>query len=163
MKKIILAISLIFLLAGCSAKTEIKPVTENLSFNSRIHYYNETYEAAGLIDAQGNLTFEITSPEDIKGLRLEFTGEELKTTFDGLEYSEKNPQLTGAFGEVNKVLKDIRNAAKTTRVDDDNYFIEGKVNGCEYDLTVSPVGLPIELESDCGDLEMNFFDVKIIE
>ena len=163
MKKIIAACLFIFLLAGCSIKTQTKPVTQNLSFNTRVHYYNETYEAAALIDAQGNMTFDITSPEDIKGLKLEFTGDELKATFDGLEYTEKNPQLTGAFGEINKIFNDIRNGDKQVRNDEGEYFIEGRVDGCEYDLTVSPAGLPIELESDCGDLEMGFFDIKIIE
>lgn len=163
MKKIIAVFLLISLLAGCSVGTEATPVTENLSFNTRVHYYNETYEAAALIDAQGNMTFDITSPEDIKGLRLEFTGDELKATFEGLEYTEKNPQLTGAFGEINKIFNDIRNNNKQVRADDDSYFVEGAVGGCEYDLTVSPAGLPIELESDCGDLEMSFLNIKIIE
>ena len=163
MKKIIAAFLFIFLLAGCSVGTETVPVTENLSFNTRVHYYNETYEAEALIDAQGNMTFDITSPEDIKGLRLEFTGDELKSTFDGLEYTEKNPQLTGAFGEINKIFNDIRSGDKQARTDDGEYFVEGRVDGCEYDLTVSPAGLPIELDSDCGDLEMSFLNIKIIE
>ncbi len=48
-------------------------------------------------------------------------------------------------------------------VDDNEYSVEGRADGSEYDLIVSTQGLPIELDADRGDLEMNFLNVKLIK
>lgn len=162
MKKLILLFIPLILLVGCSKASNVKPVIKGIEFDTRVCYYNECYEAKGNINEAGDLRFTITSPENIAGLELLLSGENVTATFKGMEYKNENPQLFGAFGLVNDILLDIREKNAAVRVEDNEYSVEGRAEGSEYDLTVSTQGIPIELDADKGDLEMSFLNVKLI-
>jgi len=163
MKKLILLFIPLLLLAGCSKASNIKPVTKGIEFDTRVCYYNECYEAKGSIDSNGDMRFTITSPENIAGLELLLSGENVTASFGRMEYKNENPQLFGAFGLINKIFIDIREKNGKVLVDDNEYSVEGRADSSEYDLIVSTQGLPIELDADRGDLEMSFLNVKLIK
>ncbi len=161
MKRLVLLFMPLILLVGCSQKTDVKAVTRGIEFNTRVCYYNECYEADAQFSQNGERIFNITSPESIAGLTLVFNGEDVTATYKGMEYKAENPQLFGAFSLVNRAILDVEKKDGVVRVDDNSYSVEGFTDGGEYELTVSTQGLPIELDVDKGDLEMNFLNVKL--
>ena len=96
MKRIIAAVCLLVLLAGCSGKHEemdramalrSKLLAQGAAFDAEItaDYGDEvyTFSMACQLDAQGKLSFSVTAPESIRGIGGEISAAGGALTFDG--------------------------------------------------------------------------------
>lgn len=155
---------MILFLCGCGTVNEVTPVTDGISFDAVMEYYNEKYECSVNIDDDDIMTATVTSPEDIKGLKLKFDGEKVSAEFMGLVYEPK----TGAFpmGNAVKTVYDViteiddEQTAKATP-DGKNCKLEGKMNGKEYEFYFSPAGLPLSLEIPDEAFKITFNNVTV--
>lgn len=155
---------MILFLCGCGTVNEVTPVTDGISFDAVMEYYNEKYECSVNIDDDDIMTATVTSPEDIKGLKLKFDGEKVSAEFMGLVYEPK----TGSFpmGNAVKTVYDViteiddEQTAKATP-DGKNCKLEGKMNGKEYEFYFSPAGLPLSLEIPDEAFKITFNNVTV--
>lgn len=166
MKKII-SVSFFILLAlalcGCSSsKTYISPVTRGISFNARLTYYNECYEAEVKIAESGAANFQITSPDTIKGLTFRFEGDSVTAEYLGLEYKTDLHSLPegNACIRLYEILTDASSEEISVTADGDNYYISRDGEN-RYRLYVGATGLPIKAEDTSKGFTALFKNVTI--
>ncbi len=165
MKRIFISLCItVLFICGCTGVSEVKPVTDGISFDAVINYHNEKYECSVSIDKEDVMTAYVTSPEDIKGLKLKFDGEKATAEFWGLVYEPK----TGSFpmGNVIQTVYDI-----LTDIDDEevakakkgekNCELKGKTDGNDYTFYFSPTGLPLSLEIPNERFKITFNNVTV--
>lgn len=153
----------IFLLCGCESKTT--PVRVNLnsiSFSADITYYNESYSCDCAITKTGDLTVNITSPENLKDLSFAFSAETCKIMYAGMSVSCDEHFLPEASAV--RVMSDIlkKYDASECEKNERNLVINGTVDRKKFTLSVSPTGLPIFLQTPDLGMTVNFKNVTLI-
>ena len=162
MFKNLLAFPLVLLLlCGCGKPKAVTPALDNISFIAEIDY-GDTEFAANASIAEDTLNLVVTKPQEIKDLTLNITKNGVTAEFKGVTYTPNINSIPG--GAIAQVLYDILNdiaGNKTANCDEENCEIEGSVNGYQYEFTFSPSGLPISLQIDDLDLEIEFKNVTV--
>ncbi len=141
MKKFLCIISL-FLLAGCTAESNIKPVTRNITFTAEMTYYNEYYEMAVEIYTNGDAKISLTHPEELKGLTFNIKNGGLSAEFDGIKIETDDSYKTAA---VNFLYSAFKNEEQKVYKNDDRFFTKGKCDSGEYTMYISGTGLPLKI------------------
>lgn len=132
-------------LIGCKSKAEnIKPITNNVSFDCNITFYNEDYDCKVTNTKNNEITLKFSSPENINGLEYIITKDKITSVYKGIEYESRiesyPPQSIAKFiytvlcSENNKVLEQ-----------NDNFFVEGKTKDYNYKMHLGQTGLPIKI------------------
>ena len=151
----------LLLLCGCGKPKAVTPALDNISFIAEIDY-GDTEFAANASIAEDTLNLVVTKPQEIKDLTLNITKNGVTAEFKGVTYTPNINSIPG--GAIAQVLYDILNdiaGNKTANCDEENCEIEGSVNGYQYEFTFSPSGLPISLQIDDLDLEIEFKNVTV--
>ncbi len=141
MKKF-LCIALLFLLVGCTAKSNIKPVTRNITFTAEMTYYNEYYEMSVEILKNGNAKISLTHPEELNGLTFNIKNNSLEGEFNGIKIETGDSFKTAAVNFIYAAFKDEN---QTVYKNDNRFFTKGKCDGGEYTMYLSGAGLPLKI------------------
>ena len=160
-KKLLAFPLVLLLLCGCGKPKAVTPALDNISFIAEIDY-GDTEFAANASIAENTLNLVITKPQEIKDLTLNITKNGATAEFKGVTYTPNINSIPG--GAIAQVLYDILNdiaGNKTANCDEENCEIEGSINGYQYEFTFSPSGLPISLQIDDLDLEIEFKNVTV--
>ncbi len=152
----------LLVLCGCTQKSTVAPILENISFTAEIDYGDNEFTADAKL-AQDALNLVVTEPQEIKDLTLNITKNGVTAEFKGVTYTpDINSLPQGAIVQVlYRVLNDIRASQNTAVCDEENCNISGKAEGYKYDFEFSPSGLPISLAVDELDLEIDFKNVTV--
>lgn len=161
MKKILVLPLMFVFLCGCSKKSTVAPIVNDISFEAEIEY-DESQFICDVIIEENVFDITVTEPQNISGLRFVLSGDEVTVDFEGILYSKAIDDLSD--NSVSKILfkvfSDINNG-KFAEYDGENCKISGKTDDYEYDFTFSPSGLPIDLEIDDLDLIIDFKNVTL--
>lgn len=166
MKKIFLCLTLSLLfLFGCSCKSrEVTLTVRGISFSAEISYYNESYICNVNIDRNGKMTLTADSPEDLKGLTLTYTGNEVTAEYMGLTYTPRSGSMPlGNVAEsIYGIIGDIEKEVETAPATNGNCTVENNYNGKSYTFVFSPAGLPLSLEIPDSSFKILFNNVTVI-
>ena len=160
-KKLLAFPLVLLLLCGCSEQKAVMPALDNISFIAEIDY-GDTEFAANASIAENTLNLVITKPQEIKDLTLNIAKNGATAEFKGVTYTPNINSIPG--GAIAQVLYDILSDIadnKTANCDEENCEIEGSINEYQYEFTFSPSGLPISLQIDDLDLEIEFKNVTV--
>lgn len=161
MKKILFLPLLFVLLCGCSKKTTVAPVLNNISFEAEIEY-NENQFVCDVDIKENVFDITVTKPENINGLNFVLSDSGVTANFNEISYSKDIDLLpdTAIHKLLFNVFCDVSNG-KFAEYDSENCVISGKTDGYEYNLLISPSGLPINLEFDDIDLKIFFNNLTL--
>lgn len=163
-KKLICIVFVVLSLCGCSEKrSSVKPVLKGISFNAEITCYNECYTAACAVSEDGAISAEVTSPDELKGLKFAVKNGDITTEFDGISATEKLKDLPvcGAYTAMIDVLCDVMNSEDPVINDGNELFINAGTENGKYRLSIAPTGLPLSLEIPDQGFKMEFFDAQL--
>lgn len=154
MRKILCLIIPVLLLCSCTTKAEkIKPITKGLKFTAQISFYNEQYECDTIIKQNGDTEISFLSPEDLLGLKINYSVSGITTSYNGLEYnydSESLPQYSAS-----DILYKIFSAEYHTVLEqDDNYYVEYIEDNLNYKMQIGETGLPIKIKEKSSRFEI---------
>ena len=141
MKKL-LCLLLFIPLIGCAQKTNIKPVTRNISFITEMTYYNEYYEMAVNINGSGDMSISILQPKELEGLVFNITNGKTTAEFSGIKINTNDNYKTAAVNFIYSVLKTEKQEVFKS---DNHFFTKGKCDGGEYKMYISEAGLPLKI------------------
>ena len=160
MKKAVLSLLLCFTLCACSSG-EITPCLKGISFTAEMTYYNESYCFDGSISTQGELTAVITSPEELKDLKLILGEKGTTVEYKGITYTPVEGTMP-----FSAVLKNFYNPIREVMAEELLADGDGKLKtgeGTEAAVFVfSPTGLPQTMEHRGKGFSVNFYNVSII-
>lgn len=160
-KKLLAFPLVLLLLCGCAEQKTVTPALDNISFTAEIDY-GDTEFAANASITDGALNLVVTKPQEIKDLILNITKNGVTAEFKGVTYTPDTNTIP--VGSVAQVLYDILNdigGNKKANCNQENCEIEDSVNGYSYEFVFSPSGLPISLQIDDLDLEIEFKNVTV--
>ena len=155
-KIFILPFVLVFLCA-CSASS-VTPVTEGISFNAHIFYYNKEYTCAVIIQNNGDTVLTLTEPQLISGAKVVVTKDGAYAEYQDIKYPVNISRAEGAPYFLLGVLDDIK--TKSAKKTDSGYAIEGNWAEQKYKITLAESGIPLTLTGE--NIEIEFLDAKII-
>lgn len=162
-KTLLVSFLLVFLIA-CNADNSrvVKPNLQSISFTADITYYNENYTADCIIGSNGDLRVVMTSPDSLKDLSLEYSGNNCKVIYNELVIDNAESYLPETFPV--KLLKDIIKSAEKAQVvqDDKKIIIKGNYKGNNYYLSLAPTGLPIALDLPDYGMSVAFKNVAVL-
>lgn len=164
MKKIISLMSVIVILltfSGCgNSKSNIVPITKNISFDCDFQYSNYLFKGKVDIDKTGDMVISTTYPEASKGLVMEFKKRKLYMKYQDLEYEFTDTSMPE--GVICTYLYDIFSSVNKedciVKEENDAYFIEGKPS---FKLYVGGTGLPLQVEDFKTGFKATFKNVTI--
>lgn len=163
-KKLICIVFAVLSLCGCAEKrSSVTPVLKGISFNAEITCYNECYNAFCSVSEDGVISAEVTSPDELKGLKFTVSGGEIKTEFDGISETDKLKELPvcGAYTAMLGALCDAMNGDYPVINDGNELFVNADTENGKYRLNIAPTGLPLLLEMPDEDFKTEFFDAKL--
>ena len=107
MKKILLILLSVLLLAGCSPKkSSVKPILKGISFECDVTYYNENYSCKGDVEKNGNMIIEFVAPTELEGLKFTFSDNGVLANFNEIEYvASKMIFENSAASLINEALR----------------------------------------------------------
>ena len=157
MKKL-LCLLLFVPLIGCAQKTDIKPVTRNISFSAEMTYYNEYYEMAVDIKGNGDMSVSILQPKELEGLIFNIIDGKTTAEFSGIKINTDDNYKTAAINFISSVFK----AEEQTVFENDNrFFTKGICDGGEYKMYISEAGLPLQIVDGGNRFEIIIKNLKI--
>ncbi len=156
MKRLSVSIALVLLLlCGCGGKG-VSPILTDISFNASLECEGVQYQGSAQIDAAGVMSFEITAPVGLCGMRLVLTPNTTSAEFCGLSYDWGNTVQGSAIRSFYDVLSTVQGSVAPN----------GKncvISTDEYSLTYSPAGLPIELKIPKKKITAEFSSIRLKE
>lgn len=165
MKKLLLTLTVFTLclsLAACKKSSGVTPTVRGIAFCGAVSYYNECYEGNIQVDADGNMTVEITSPTSLCGLVISFAGDKAAAEYSGLEYKYDISAMPE--GSAFTLLYEIISATSVSQVLEsaDEYIVEGKLQNGSFKLTLGATGLPISAEIPSCGFTAEFKNISLI-
>lgn len=153
---------LCLLLTACKKSSGVTPTARGIAFCGAVSYYNECYEGNVTVDADGNMTVEITSPPSLCGLVMSFSGDEATAEYCGLEYKYDISAMPE--GSAYTLLYEILSAAASSQVleSSNEYITEGSLHGNAFRLTLGATGLPISAEVPSCGFSAEFKNISLI-
>lgn len=150
MKKIIcILLCLSFLLfSGCgSKKTEVKPITKNLSFTAEIEHNNNFYTYDAKINNNYEIELKATS-NGLSGLSYHFSGNTLTEKFNKLEHTIDVSSLPDGviIDFIYSVFSTISKNKTTVKFQDNQYFLSDKSDKYCFNMFLGQTGLPLKIE-----------------
>lgn len=162
MKRIIICITLLAVLCGCTKGTNVKPMVDGISFDINITYYNENYFAEGKIE-EGVITLEMKSPSEIEGMVIVLDESSAKINYKGLTYEPaKNSLLPSAAGMLYDSLSAVGKGKCKAENDDKNILLSASTSNGEFVMNLSPSGFPIDLKYTSGVFYGEFTGVTVL-
>lgn len=154
MKKVLCLTVLLLFLCSCSTKAKnITPITKGICFESEISFYNEAYKCNVNILKNSDTEISFTSPQELAGLKINYSGKNVTVNYGGIEYTSVIEELP-QFSTSNIIYKIFQNNYTQVLYEEDNYFVKCKQGDTEYKMYIGATGLPIEIKSP-------FFNAKI--
>lgn len=141
MKKL-LCFTLLLMLAGCTAATDVKPITRNITFTAEMTYFNEYYEMSVDIKNNGDTNISLTHPDELKGLVFNIINGKTTAEFGGIKIESDDSYKTAA---VNFLYSAFEKENQKVYENDDRFFIKGECDGGEYTMYISETGLPLKI------------------
>lgn len=121
-------------------------------------YFNEYYEIAVDIKANGDATFSLQHPKELKGLTFFINDGNLTAEFTGIKIETDDNYKTTA---VNFIYSAFEMQEQTVYENDDRFFTKGKCDGGEYKMYISEAGLPLSITDNIGRFEVIIKNIKI--
>ncbi len=164
MKKIICVFVCLFLLCGCTGKTVgVKVVTKGITAKANIYYYGKEYECNINANQNGEVSFLITKPKNLKDFTITFKGDEVFAKYKGLNYSPSLSAIDygGALKEIYGVISYLQNNDYTVMKKSEGYFVKGKTGENNFCLYVTEAGLPLNIVYEKDSFYVVFSEVSL--
>ncbi len=168
MKKIfslILTVVASVLFASCGKGTAIAPKTTGISFTAELEFFENKYVAAVTVRPDGNAEVQIISPDTLKGLEFNFTGEDVTAKYLGLEYKYnigKQPSVA-AVSYLYEILKDISEKERQITLEDGRFYTDGRTENIKYRMYFGATGLPISASDEDNNFVITFKNVTVTD
>lgn len=161
MKKILSTLVVLMLLCSCS-DGEITPHLCGISFKAEMLYYNESYSFSGELSKDGDLTAEITAPEELSDLVITISDEGTTVNYKGLTYTpvEGTMPFSAMLEEFYNPIKAAIDTGLTAS-GDGKLTVGSGADKAEF--TLSPTGLPQRLELPDERFSVTFYNVSVKE
>ena len=139
-----LFIILVFL-CGCSAEKEVKISASPMSFDCIVEREDERYTVSVKTSENADIIeSSVISPENLKDLKYTLQNDVLSTEYRGINTTAdiKETPEENAVILLLKVIKDA-GGKPTLKNKDGNFDYNGNLEGLDYNVSVSPSGLPL--------------------
>ena len=153
----------VLLLCGCSEVITVKPQTQNLQFIITTKIKKQEYMFKARSDNNSSLSLTLQKPENIKGLTLNFTGENCELEF--LEIKKEFPFENIEKESPIKIFYDGFLKAVNTEslgLSDDQYYFDYRLEDNKFRFHFSQSGLPLSIKGINNDTEIIFSSLKIL-
>ena len=151
-------------LIGCSydSGNTVNPNLRSISFTAEISYYNENYTADFTVEKSGDLSARIVSPDTLKGLVVEYHGNNSAIKYNEIIIDNAQSYLPQTFSIslIKNVIKDCEKAQASQS--DKKIIIKGNYKGEKYYMTLAPTGLPLELDLPDYALKVAFKNISLL-
>lgn len=161
MKRLFIIVPILLCLCSCKGG-DIHPKLTEISFTAELTYYNETYVLEADMDKNATLSATIKEPETLKDLNLTVNSKGITAEYLGLKYNANEATLPFSKTVWDAYLP-LCHIITSGAVADKSGVIEGQTENLKYSLTVSPTGLPQELNLKNKRLSVRFYNTEIKE
>ena len=164
MKRIICACVCCLLLCSCAKSTaQIKVVTKGISYTAHIFYNDKEYICDTVIDNSGKAEFLITKPKNLKDFTVVFENGKVTAKYKGLQFTPDISSMPqGAFlKELYSVHSFLENNKYTVYKQGEKFFVSGRADTLDFELTLSETGLPLEIQFS-NEFNIVFSQVSLI-
>ena len=153
------------LLASCGKETAIAPKTTGISFTAELEFFENKSVAAVTVKSDANAEVQVTSPDTLKGLEFDFTGEDVTAKYLGLEYKYnigKQPSVAAA-AYLYEILKDISEKERQITLEDGRFYTDGRTENIKYRMYFGATGLPISASDEDNNFVITFKNVTVTD
>jgi hypothetical protein len=164
MKKIICVFVLLLLLCGCGGKTVgVKVITKGITAKANIYYYGKEYECNLKAAENGEVSFLITKPKNLKDFTIIFKDGEVFAKYKGLNYTPSLSSLDygGVLQEIYGVITYLQNNDYAVIKKSEEYYIKGKTKKNNFCLFVTEAGLPLNIVYEKDNFYIVFSEVTL--
>lgn len=165
MKKIIIFCCLcLLIICGCdSRKTEIKPYAGAIEFTCEINHYNEYYECNAKITEKKEIVFDLTLPENLNGLKLNYNKNGVTADFHGLEFNFGPEELpcSSALNVLNDIIAQSFSENTVLISEKKSIYFDCKTDGADGRIYFAETGLPLSAQCRSKGVSAIFKNVKI--
>ncbi len=142
---------------------QIKPYTENISFELQGKWNNIAYSFLGETKENSKIVLKIISPERLKDCVVTLSGDYISFEYLGLEKKGYISQLSS-----DSPLKAIANGFKESLINEvhtknNQLYFSYKLSSTEYFFHIGATGLPIKICNKNGNNQLNFKNVTILK
>ncbi len=163
MKKFI-CVFMVLLLCGCTGKaSEVKAVTKGLSAKAHIYHYGKEYECDIKCQENGEVSFLITSPKNLKDFTIIFKDGEVTASYRGLKYTPALDNLpSGAvLSEIYGVIEYLQKDEYTVNQKSETFFVKGETGGNDFCFYLTEAGLPLNIVFEKNKFYVVFSEVTL--
>ena len=135
-----------------------------MSFDCLIEREDERYRVSVKTSENADtITALITSPKNLKDLKYVFNKDVLSTEYKGINTTAdiKETPEDNAVILVLKVIKDTI-GKPTVAKKDGNFGYSGNLDGLEYDVSVSPSGLPLGITISPNSITVEIKNLTLV-
>ena len=159
MKKFICAFLCVIFLCSCSSKTSVSVVNRNISYRAHIFYYGEEFTCLVSVDNTGRAEYTLSGGA-LDGFTVCFY--ENSVTYSYLEKDSPNAysfcgDMLSALYEMNEYF----NNEYRVKEKDGEYKVSGYTLIGDFEICVSPTGLPLWANLDGEEFYVEFYDVAL--
>jgi len=154
-------ILLLLTLSGCRANPEISAKTTEISFTALTSYNETDYEIDVSTTKNFDTEFTIKSPEELRNLKLTFSGDSVLYNYMELEYSANLSQLSEDSPFV-VIYKGLCDSSEGIVVENNRFYNEFTIGDKKYIIYFGQTGLPIDIETADGKKFAIFKSVSIL-
>lgn len=165
MKKIICVFFTLVCLCSCKGEaSQIKVVTQNISYEAHIFYNDKEYTLNVNCDESSGCSYLVTKPENLKDFTIVFSDSGVISKYKGLTYEPNLEALP--YGGVMRALYEINTFLQTNDhtviKENESYYIKGQISSGEFTLYVTAMGLPQSAQISDKNFRVEFYNVKLL-
>lgn len=151
-------------LSGCSQQESEPPVVTGFTCSTQVQYGEMEVEGRLTRQSAGLLTMDITAPETLKGMTLEWNGEEVSVKMYGLRFGvDPSTFPSTALGSSLLAAFDAAARLQNGQLTADGVRTVGEELGGEFTLLSDPdTGYLLSLSVPSAGLQATFSDFQLL-
>ena len=164
MKKFICVFVCLFLLCGCGGKaSDVRVVTTGITAKAYVYHYGDEYECDIKFAENGEVSFLITKPKNLKDFTIIFKDGEVYATYKGLNYTPKLSALNygGILKEINGVISFLQKGEYTVMKKSEGYFVKGQTEENNFCLYLTEAGIPLNIVFEKDSFYVVFSEIAL--
>ncbi len=159
MKKIICALICVLTLCSCSSFKDVRVVNKGIDFKAHIFYLSKEYFLSVSMENDGTACFTVTE-DKLNSFNVCICNNKVTFCCNGIECEQDVSAVKNSvYTVVYTVFAYFDQYDYKAEKRDGNYFVKGDTSLFDFELLVSPAGLPISAEGE--DFSANFYDVTL--
>lgn len=152
----------LFMLCGCNKTETVDPVTDGFRCMADVEMKGEKYVCQLTVGSSGSFKMVVDDPVLLKGMTMDWNGEEFLVSYMGMEWNLGNDSLpnTAFATSIRNVLSAVATGQYQSTGNGNDYTVGGGSDSGDFKLTMSSDGYPKALTVPSLELNVTFRDYE---